>query len=95
MNKKGYSDFVSPILVLLLIIGGIEGYFWVEHNHKVIRETEQDCGGFYSYQSGYSCCQDCNRLDLEYFRYEFAGSFFGASIENCYCKEDNDIKQIW
>ncbi len=95
MNKKGYVDVVSPILMILLIIVVIVSYFWIEHNHNVIRETEQDCGGFYSYQSGYDCCQDCNKLDLEYFKYEHAGSLFGANVRNCYCKENSSVTQVW
>ena len=98
MNKKSHvlgSMFLPFLLIGLLITGW---FFWYIPNQKEKAiSLGEVCGDMTKWDTlvGYGCCEDCKELDLEYFKHEFSSSLFGANIENCYCKENNSVVQIW
>ena len=101
MNKKGYHGGSGMMLVMTLFIGALVVFIMIseiKNETKVVKEckglyhTEDFCTTLVSAE----CGMDCKELELEFFRYEYSGSMFGASIKNCFCRTDeNEIKQIW
>ena len=87
-------------LPIVIIMVGL--YWYIEIKIPQLKEEAiqngEVCAEFTSADftnRGYGCCQDCNKLDLEYFKYEFSSSMFGADIRNCYCEKNSTITQIW
>jgi len=96
MNKKarGWEMSLIFIVVTILVLGYI--YWYLPHLKEEATLSGEVCGDFTSVDGiSYTCCKDCEKLNLDYFRYEYSGALFGASISNCYCKDNNDVKQIW
>jgi len=93
-SKKGY---LMRIMFLLIIIFSAYIAFWyIPQAEKEAIEKGEVCNEFTSaWGTEYICCVDCKELGFEYLKYEYSGSFFGASVSNCYCKDGNEPKQIW
>ena len=98
-NKKSQSMFLM-FLPIALIIGG--AYWYTEIKLPQLEEEAiqrgEVCDEFTSVsfmKNGYGCCKDCEELNLQYFKYEFSSSLFGANVENCYCENNNTITQVW
>ncbi len=98
MNKKakmGVGIFLA-FLFLWVFMAFFLGWYIPEEKDKAISRGEV-CDGKTVLDGAirYNCCENCEELELEYFKHEYSTSLFGANIENCYCKENNDVKQIW
>ena len=94
MKHSLLAKLIFVIVFAIIIISGLE--WWQVKAEKKAISLGEVCGNFTSANSGwYTCCKDCEMLQLEYFRYERSSSLFGASIKNCYCKENNEVNQIW
>ncbi len=39
------------------------------------------------------CINDCEELELDYFKHEAQKGF--SSYKNCYCLDNKEVKQIW
>ncbi len=95
MNKKATLGMI--FIPLIIIMGAIVWYVQYGLPDLKAKDISQGkvCGDFTSFDSEYICCKDCEKLDLEYFKYEFSSSLFGANVKNCYCESNNEVEQIW
>lgn len=95
--KKGQQRMAILVLPLMLLVGWYVWYDMIKlpQLKEEAIQNKEICGEFNKYDREYNCCKDCNKLKLEYFRYEFSASLFGASIRNCYCEGNNTTIQIW
>ncbi len=42
------------------------------------------------------CEKRCEELEMNYFKHEYnTGGLFGSSVDNCYCLDNKEVKQIW
>jgi hypothetical protein len=98
MTKQKKHNFLGTLFVVII---GIVFIGLVMTTCSLIKEQERamgrECDGITQFDSttGYTCCQDCHKLNLDYFKYEYSSGIFGAEIKNCYCLDNSKSVQIW
>lgn len=105
-GRKGFFllSMKSSLIVAGICIIFLIGMFWYLHNNtsSTIEFCEKKRISRDKCANGVEeCYADCLSINSKHFKTEYnymSGGTFGSSgttEENCWCRKDNNIKQIW
>lgn len=91
--------FMIMILFGIALIAFIGVFFFVDQTptipnpDKTLCLKQNEVTGEYFHNVG--CCKICNSLGYEFMYNKFSQAMFKTDIDECYCKNNNNIVRIY
>ena len=95
MDKKGHMPIWGFIILMgaIIFVGIVICIFGIRETkecEKNYPELEGECNSVSK-----ECFEDCNRINQAYFKHHYSSAFFSATIKECFCVKDEEVKRIW